>query len=75
MTLAELQAHAIALPPEDRWQLANALLQSLQPQSPKLSDKTGLAVSLIGMAKIDAPAPTDDEVAAMLDERLAQRYL
>ncbi|MGV0027778.1 hypothetical protein [Phormidesmis priestleyi] len=32
---------------------------------------TGLAASLIGIAKTDAPPPTDEEVKAVLDERSA----
>jgi antitoxin ParD1/3/4 len=35
----------------------------------------GLVASLVGIAKTNEPAPNDDEVAAMLDERLAQKYL
>jgi hypothetical protein len=73
MTLHELQAQALALPSNDRWQLTNALLRSLQ--SPAAAKPKGLADSLIGIAKTDSPAPTDDEVAAMLDERLVQKYL
>jgi hypothetical protein len=73
MTPHELQTQALALPSNDRWQLTNALLRSLQ--SPIAAKPKGLAASLIGIAKTDSPAPTDDEVAAMLDERLAQKYL
>jgi len=35
----------------------------------------GLAAGLIGIAKTDAHPPTDEEVKAMLDERLVQKYL
>jgi hypothetical protein len=73
MTPHELQTQALELPTADRWQLTNALLRSLQ--SPSTAKPQGLAASLIGIAKTDSPAPTDDEVAAMLDERLAQKYL
>jgi hypothetical protein len=34
-----------------------------------------LAASLIGIAKTDMPPPTDEEVKAILDERLVQKYL
>jgi hypothetical protein len=70
MTPHALQTQALALPTADRWQLTNALLQS-----PSTAKPQGLAASLIGIAKTNNPAPTDDEVAAMLDERLAQKYL
>ncbi len=39
------------------------------------SKPQGLVASLVGIAKTNEPAPSDDEVAAMLDERLAQKYL
>jgi hypothetical protein len=73
MTPHELQTQALALPTADRWQLTNALLRSLQ--SPSTAKPQGLAASLIGIAKTDSPAPTDDEVATMLEERLVQKYL
>jgi hypothetical protein len=81
MTLQELQAQALQLTVEERWQLIKALTQSCAvkdlptlPPSPS-AKPLGLVASLIGIAKTDAPPPTDDEVAAMLDERLVQKYL
>ncbi|MBW4622879.1 MAG: hypothetical protein KME17_26405 [Cyanosarcina radialis HA8281-LM2] len=75
MTLNELQDRALKLSVRDRWQLINTLMRSVQPQ-PQLTVKPqGLAASLIGIAKTDAPPPTDEEVKAMLDERLVQKYL
>ena len=71
MTLQKIQEQALMLPYEDRWQLINALMKSVQPQSqPK-----GIAASLISIAKTDALPPTDEEVKAMLEERLLQKYL
>jgi hypothetical protein len=75
MTLHELQNQALRLSAEDRLQLINALMRSLQPSNPLAVKPKGLAASLIGIAKTDAPTPTDEEVNAMLDERLAQKYL
>lgn len=75
MTLHELQDQALKLSNEDRCQLINTLMRSLQPK-PQLAVKPqGLAASLIGIAKTDAPPLTDEEVNAMLDERLVQKYL
>lgn len=76
MTLSELQDQALRLSVEDRWQLINSLMHSLQPETqPSTVKPEGLAASLIGIAKTDAPTPTDEEVKAMLDERLTQKYL
>jgi hypothetical protein len=75
ITLHELQHQALMLSTEDRLQLINALTRSLQPKKSLAVKPKGLATSLIGIAKTDAPTPTDEEVKAMLDERLAQKYL
>ncbi len=83
MTLRELQDQALRLFNEDRCQLINVLMRSrsdssgvsLQPKPQSAVKPQGLAASLIGIAKTDTPAPTDEEVNAILDERLAQKYL
>lgn len=75
MTLRELQDQALRLSVEDRWQLINSLMRSLQPKTQLTVKPKGLAASLIGVAKTDAPTPTDEEVKAMLDDRLTQKYL
>jgi hypothetical protein len=73
MTLHKLQDQALELSVEDRWQLINALMRSLQPKISLTVKPKGLAESLIGIAKTDVPPPTDEEVSLMLDERLAQK--
>jgi hypothetical protein len=73
MTLHKLQDQALELSVEDRWQLINALMRSLQPKNLSTVKPNGLAESLIGIAKTDVPPPTDEEVSLMLDERLAQK--
>ncbi|WP_292801329.1 hypothetical protein [Nostoc sp. NMS7] len=75
MTLRELEDQALRLSAEDRWQLINTLVRSLQPKLQPTSKAKGLAASLIGIAKTDTLPPTDEEVKAMLDERLVQKYL
>ncbi len=75
MTLHELQDQAMRLSISERQQLIHILQRSLQAQKQPAVKPKGLAVSLIGIAKTDAPPPTDEEVKAILDERLAQKYL
>lgn len=65
----------LKLSADERLQLANILMRSLQPKPHSSAKPEGLAASLIGIAKTDAPPPTDEEVEAMLDERLVQKYL
>ena len=73
MTLHEIQAQALQLSLQDRWQLIDALMHSVRPQYPVKPE--GLAASLIGLAKTDSPPPTDEEVKAILAERLVRKYL
>ena len=77
MQLRELQERALKLPLEERWQLVNRLMRSLQPSVETALDDEDedIVSSLIGIAKTEGPAPTDEEVRAMLDERLVQKYL
>ncbi len=75
MTLQELQNQALQLSVEKRWQLVNVLLHSLQAERMPVSKQQGLAASLIGIAKTNAPPPTDEEVQAMLNERRVNKYL
>jgi hypothetical protein len=49
-------------------------MRSIQSKSPSAFKPKGLAASLVGIAKTDVLAPTDEEVQAMLDERLVQKY-
>lgn len=75
MTLYELQEQAMRLSVGDRQQLIHILQRSLQTKKQPEVKSKGLAASLIGIAKTDAPPPTDEEVKAILDERLAQKSL
>jgi hypothetical protein len=74
MILAELQEQALKLPADERLQLANTLLRSVQSTSQPTSKIKGLAAGLIGIAKTENP-PSDEEVQAMLDGHLVQKYL
>jgi hypothetical protein len=75
MTLREVQEQALKLPVSDRQQLIETLQQSLQTPRQSVEKSKGLVASLIGIARTDAPPPTDEEVTAVLDERLTQKYL
>ena len=83
MTFNEIQEQALKLSVKERWQLIYALMRSvldqqswpLQPYPEPTSKPEGLAASLIGIAKTNALPPTDEEVKAMLDEQLVQKYL
>lgn len=60
MTLQELQKQALQLPISDRWQLVQALLDSLQRETRSLSKKGNLS-RLRGIAKTTEMSHEDSE--------------
>ena len=75
-TFSKIQSQALQLPLHERWQLITSLMQSVKPQPSSPAKSTGLAASLVGIAKVDKTTPpTDEDVKAMLAERLMQKYL
>ena len=83
MKFDEIPEQALKFSVKDHWQLIDVLMRSvsdqqswsLQPNPQSTARPTGLAASLIGIVQTDAPPPTDEEVKAMLNERLTQKYL
>lgn len=89
MGLQQLKAEAIKLSPQERLELVTAIVESLQnapvPQgdcgcgaSPKDSasrrHRSAAINRMRGLLTTDRPAPTDEEVAAMLEARLTEKY-
>ena len=60
MTLQELQKQALQLPISDRWQLVQALLDSLQRETHFVSKKGNLS-QLRGIAKTTEMSPEGSE--------------
>lgn len=75
MLLQEVKEQVFKLPPSDRLALVSAIIESLQEQPVPRADRSGAIQRMRGLLKTDQPAPTDEEVAAMLDERRVERYL
>ncbi len=78
MLTQDLQNQVNRLSLTDRWALLTYLIRSLQPTpstTPKPNTRLAALDRLRGIAKTSAPAPTDAEIAAMLDDRRVQRYL
>jgi hypothetical protein len=83
MLLQEVKEQVFKLPLSDRLELLHALLESLQEQpvpravgvaSPG-ENRSGAIQRMRGLLKTEQPAPTDEEVAAMLDDRRMEKYL
>ncbi|MEB3292224.1 MAG: hypothetical protein VKJ24_03610 [Synechococcales bacterium] len=75
MLLPELKAQVFKLPPNDRLALVTAIVESLQDSLVSKPERSGAIQRMRGLLKTDKPAPTDQEVAAMLEERRMEKYL
>ncbi len=74
MLLQELKEQVFKLPPRDRLALVSAIIESLQEQPIPDPDRSGAIQRMRGLLKTDQPAPTDEEVAAMLEARRVEKY-
>lgn len=76
MPWQELYKEALQLSVSNRLALVEAIVRSfsneLRPRQP-LPEK--VLERLRGSLKIDAPAPTDEEIEAILEQRLEEKYL
>ena len=75
MLLQELKEQDFKLPFSDRLALVSAIIESLQNQPIFSVDRSGAIRRMRGLLKTDQPAPTDEQVAAMLEERRVEKYL
>jgi hypothetical protein len=74
MLLQEVKEQVFKLPPSDRLALVSAIIESLQDQPVSGTDRSGAIQRMRGLLKTDQPAPTDEEVAAMLETRRTEKY-
>jgi hypothetical protein len=63
------------LPPSDRLALISVIVESLQESPISQSERSAAIRRMRGLLKTDRLAPTDEEVAAMLEERRVEKYL
>lgn len=69
MLSQELKAQIFKLPPSDRLALIAAIVESLQDTTAVQVDRSRAIRRMKGLLKTEQPAPTDDEVAVMLEEK------
>ena len=69
MLLEEVKEQVFKLPQSDRLALVSAIIESLQDQPVARGDRSGAIQRMRGLLKTDQPAPTDEEVATMLEAR------
>lgn len=75
MLLQELKKQIYKLSKSDRLALVSAIIESLQYTPKSEFDRSSAIKRMRGLLKTDQPAPTDEEVAAMLEERRVEKYL
>jgi len=71
----ELKAQIFKLPPSDRLALISVIVESLQDTTVAQPDRSSAIRRMKGLLKTEQPAPTDEEVAVMLEERRVEKYL
>jgi hypothetical protein len=74
MLLEEVKEQVFKLPPSDRLALVSAIIASLQEPISK-PDRSSAIQQMRGLLKTERSAPTDEEVAAMLESRRMEKYL
>jgi hypothetical protein len=75
MLSSELKAQVLSLLPDDRLTLIAVIVESLKNRPTTQSDRSAAIQQMRGFLKTDQPAPTDAEVAAMLEEPRVEKYL
>ncbi|MGV0102618.1 CopG family transcriptional regulator [Nostoc sp. DSM 114160] len=75
MSLQELKEQARQLPPSDRLELVRAIIESLQDVPTQSPERSRIIKQMKGLLKTDQPAPTDEQVEFMLEERRVEKYL
>lgn len=75
MSLQKLKDKACKLSESDRLELVRAIIESLQNQPSQQSEKTRIIKQMKGLLKTNQPAPTDEQVKAMLAEHREEKYL
>ncbi|MCU0567861.1 MAG: hypothetical protein MUF49_14825 [Oculatellaceae cyanobacterium Prado106] len=71
----DLKAQVLKLTPSDRLTLISVIIKSLQESPVSKFERSAAIQRMRGLLKTDQPAPTDEEVAAMLEERRMEKYL
>ena len=75
MSLQELKEQARQLPANERLELVRAIVESLQDAPSQQPERSRIIKQMKGLLKTDEPAPTDEQVELMLEERRVEKYL
>ena len=75
MSLQQLKEQAYQLPVGQRLELVSAIIESLQDVLSQQPERSRIIKQMKGLLKTDQPAPTDEQVKVMLEERRVDKYL
>jgi hypothetical protein len=75
MLSKSLKAQVLELTPSDRLALISVIIESLQASPVSKSERSAAIQRMRGLLKTERPAPTDEEVTAMLAEKRAEKSL
>lgn len=75
MSLQDLKEQARQLNVDDRLELVRSIIESLQDAPSQQLERSRAIKQMKGLLKTDQPAPTDEQVEAMLEERRVEKYL
>lgn len=75
MLTQELKTQVLQLTPHERLALISAIVESLQDTTVTQPDRSDAIQRMRGLLKTEQPAPTDEEVSTMLDEKRVEKYL
>lgn len=75
MQLLQLKAEILKLPRGDRLTLMAVLVESLQETAISLAERSEAIRRMRGLLTTNQPPPTDQQIAAMLEERRMEKYL
>ncbi|QUY41998.1 hypothetical protein [Acaryochloris marina] len=75
MLLSELKAEVFKLPPSDRLALVTAIVESLHDSLVSTPERAAAAQRMRGLLQTEKLAPTDQDVAMLLEQRRMDKYL
>ncbi|MDJ1174813.1 hypothetical protein [Roseofilum capinflatum] len=75
MSLQEVKQQVVKLSVRERLSLVSFIIESLPELRSSTAERSRAIEQMRGLLKTDKPAPTDEEVEAMLEERRIDKYL
>jgi hypothetical protein len=75
MSLQEVKQQVVKLSVRERLSLVSFIIESLPELMSYTAERSRAIEQMRGLLKTDKPAPTDEEVKAMLEERRIDKYL